>query len=135
MKAKAMPDTALVPARDPLLDESLAEKVGRAATRWGLGIAAALGLALAAALLDHYDDVSARQGAERRLEEASRQNAAMRHRIALREASGSCQTLFYLVEADDMVSAGEKLVQASLRTAEAANDFRDPLPPLTTGTP
>jgi hypothetical protein len=59
----------------------------------------------------------------------------MRHQLALRQGSAACQTLFYLVEADDMVTAGEKLVQASLRTADAAYDLRDPLPPLTTGTP
>jgi hypothetical protein len=121
MKAKRMPETRLRPARDPLLDESPWQVARSEIRRWAVGIALALGLALAGSIANGMDAQSTVAAQAVRLDERTQELERLQRTVARREAEGNCSTLFYLVEADGMEAAGEKLLQASMRMSAATN--------------
>lgn len=127
-----MPEVRLTPQRDPLLDDSGWEIAWRAIQRWALAIALVLFVAAGGGYVSAWGKGLTVTKQARQLDEKTRAIALLQHQLALRATAGSCSTLFYLVEAGDMQTAGEKLVQASMRIAESANDalYPQPLPRL-----
>jgi hypothetical protein len=132
-KAKLAPEYALTPRRDPLLDDLPAARFARAFGRWTAAIVGTLTFLAVAGELQRADMESDMKRQAERLQAQRREIADLQHQLALRAASGNCSTLFYLIEANDMQTAGEKLRQASMRIADAVNTtlYPSPLPPLT----
>lgn len=121
MKAKALPQHRITPARDPLLDGSRWENTRDEIKRWALGLALVLALALLDSLAAGRASAGTIASQVEQLDERDRRINELEQHLAVRRASGTCQTLFYLVEAEDLKAAGEKLSLAAMQVAGAAN--------------
>src|SRR5205085_657311 len=100
LKAKAMPEQRFAPRHDPMLDRTRGEFVRDALGRWTAAIALVLGLAAAQGYLDGLDAADELKAKNTVIVEKSRQVMRLQHELGVRVASGSCSTLFYLIEAD-----------------------------------
>ncbi len=132
MTAKRPPRYALAPRRDPLLDESPLWRFAGVASRWAAAIALVFAFVAVDAWLDKFEQQERLDQQVKSLQERARDIDRLHHQLALREASGNCSTLFYLVESEDMVGAGNKLLAASMQLARATNDvlYPTPAPPI-----
>jgi predicted ABC-class ATPase len=131
VKAKGMPEHRLIPRCDPMLDQSRREVIWAAIGRWSAGIILVLVLAAVGGYLDSYDAAIALKESADESREKSRQIARLQGELATRAAAGSCSTLFYLIEADSLEMAGDKLYKASMQLATVANSamYPEPTPP------
>jgi hypothetical protein len=121
--AKRMPEQALTPKRDPLLDDSPLQKVWKATRDWALGIVGVFAFLAIASGLARLDAAVTIQAKERDNSNLRREIAQLQHQLSLREASGNCMTLFWLVEAGTPERTAEKLFQVSMRLATTVGEF------------
>ena len=105
--------TTLRLTRDPAIDRSVLAHAWIAIRRWSPGLAFVLVLAVMQGLVEKWDAEDTAE-IERHSALQAREALAAKiaaHRIAL--AGGTCDAMFYLVEADDLPGARQKLYRAS----------------------